>query len=142
MQVNSQIDKKVFNEKEAASKYVAGEIAQLIKKNDAVGKRTILGLATGSSPIQMYNELVRLHKEEGLTFKNVTTFNLDEYYPMAKDSDKSYHYFMHHHLFDHIDIAPEHINIPDGTLGEELVDGFCQSYEDKIDALGDRKSVV
>ena len=134
--MESKVGIEVFDEKTTASKYVAKEIANLISNNNAVGKHTVLGLATGSSPIEMYKELVRLHKEENLSFNKVITFNLDEYYPMEKSSEKSYHYFMYHHLFDHIDILPENVNIPDGTLSESDVDSFCSSYEAKIDAAG------
>ncbi len=121
---------------EAAVKAVAKEIADLIRSKAAKNEKCILGLATGSSPVKLYAELVRMHKEEGLSFKNVITFNLDEYYPMSKDSEHSYHYFMHHHLFDHIDINPKNIHIPDGSLAPEEVDGFCKSYEQEIENAG------
>jgi glucosamine-6-phosphate deaminase len=135
--VNTLNDKtKVYAEKIAASKYVAKELGELIKNNNALGKPTVLGLATGSSPIAMYKELIRLHKEEGLSFKNVVTFNLDEYYPMEPTSDKSYHYFMNQNLFDHIDINKDNVHIPKGTLSENEVNDFCAAYESKIDELG------
>lgn len=92
----------------------------------------MLGLATGSSPISVYQELVRMHKEEGLSFKNVVTFNLDEYYPMSKDDINSYHYFMHIHLFNHIDIKKENIHIPDGTIKKEDINDYCEEYEKRI----------
>ena len=88
----------------------------------------VLGLATGSSPIKVYEELVRMHKEEGLSFKNVITFNLDEYYPMNKENNQSYYYFMHQHLFNHIDIKPENINIPDGTVAIENLNQYCLEH--------------
>ena len=97
---------RVYGKPSEAVKAVAREIADLIRSNAAKSEKCVLGLATGSSPIKLYQELVRMHKEEGLSFKNVVTFNLDEYLPMAKESEHSYHYFMHHHLFDHIDIDP------------------------------------
>jgi len=121
---------------EAAVKAVAKEIADLIRSKAAKNEKCILGLATGSSPVKLYAELVRMHKEEGLSFKNVITFNLDEYYPMSKDSEHSYHYFMHHHLFDHIDINPKNIHIPDGSLAPEKVEEFCKSYEQEIENAG------
>ena len=98
---------------------VAEEIADLIKSKQAQNKLCILGLATGSSPIRVYEELVRMHNEEGLSFSNVVTFNLDEYYPMEINSVHSYYYFMHQHLFNHIDINPENINIPSGTVTQD-----------------------
>ncbi|WP_251620836.1 glucosamine-6-phosphate deaminase [Odoribacter lunatus] len=121
---------------ETAVKAVAKEIAELIRSKAAKNETCVLGLATGSSPIKLYKELVRMHKEEGLSFKNVITFNLDEYFPMAKESEHSYHYFMHHHLFDHIDIDPKNIHIPDGTLKADEVEKFCKSYEQQIENAG------
>jgi glucosamine-6-phosphate deaminase len=130
------IVKEIFESKVEGCKSAAKEIKRVIEKNNSIGKQTVLGLATGSSPIELYKELVRLHKQEGLTFKNVISFNLDEYYPMEKSSDKSYYYFMHHHLFDHIDIKPENVNIPKGDISEGEVDKFCADYESKIDSCG------
>ena len=111
---------------------VAEEIAELIKNKQRQNKPCVLGLATGSSPIGVYKELVRMHNEEGLSFGNVVTFNLDEYYPMEKDSIHSYHYFMHEHLFDHVDIKPENIHIPDGMLTDDELHDYCLDYERKI----------
>ena len=91
----------IFNDSKEASKIVAKEIADLIKKKQKQNKNCVLGLATGSSPISVYQELVRMHKVENLSFKNVITFNLDEYYSMNKNDDNSYHHFMNIHLFDH-----------------------------------------
>ena len=119
-----------------AVKAVAKEMAALIKTKAANNEKCVLGLATGSSPIKLYQELVRMHKEEGLSFKHVITFNLDEYLPMSKESVHSYHHFMHHHLFNHIDIEPQNIHIPDGTLKSEEVKTFCQNYEKAIDDAG------
>lgn len=127
---------QVYERPADAVKAVAKEIAALIRYKAAESEKCILGLATGSSPIKLYEELVRMHKEEGLSFKNVITFNLDEYLPMPKESEQSYHYFMHHHLFSHIDIEARNINIPDGTLKVEDVEKFCKEYEKKIDAAG------
>lgn len=81
-----------------------------------------MGLATGSTPKGVYMELVRLHKEEGLSFNNVITFNLDEYYPISKTALQSYNKYMKDHLFNHIDIPEENINIPDGTLEKSQID--------------------
>lgn len=118
------------------SELIAQEIADLIRNKQAKNKKCVLGLATGSSPLSVYAELVRMHKEEGLSFENVITFNLDEYWPMNKDNFQSYHHFMHENLFDHIDIKPENIHIPDGEVKSSQVRSFCQEYEAKIGALG------
>ncbi|MFY8005104.1 MAG: glucosamine-6-phosphate deaminase, partial [Chitinophagaceae bacterium] len=118
------------------SAFVAQEIAKLIKEKQAKHEDCILGLATGSTPISLYAELVRLHKEEGLSFKNVITFNLDEYYPIEKSAIQSYWNFMHRHLFNHVDIQPGNIHIPNGELAKEDVKRHCQKYEQMIDAIG------
>lgn len=132
----SSISTKVYNTKKEASAYVAEQIKDLISKNESIGKKTVLGLATGSSPIEMYKELIRLHKEEGLSFKNVISFNLDEYFPMLPSSEQSYHYFMNHNLFDHIDIDKNNVHVPKGTLDESEVADFCLDYEQKINEAG------
>lgn len=126
----------VVENQSVAAKEIAGTIAELIKQKQAEGKMAVLGLATGSSPIKIYEELVRLHKEEGLSFKNVITFNLDEYFPMASGSEQSYVHFMHKHLFNHIDILPENVHIPNGALKIEEVAAFCANYEAEIGAAG------
>jgi glucosamine-6-phosphate deaminase len=135
LSVSEQIPTKIFNTSEQASIFVANEIATLIKKKQAEGKVCVLGLATGSTPTRVYSELVSLHKN-GLSFKNVITFNLDEYYPIEPDSLQSYVRFMNEHLFNYIDIPKENINIPDGTLPKDQVADFCKSYDAKIDELG------
>jgi len=126
----------VYENSVIASKSVANEIAALIREKKVQNQLCILGLATGSSPKSLYAELVRLHKEEGLSFKNVVSFNLDEYYPMEPDSINSYVRFMNELLFNHIDILPENIHIPDGTLSKEAIADYCSNYETKIEALG------
>ena len=108
-----------------ASKAIAAEIAELIRAKTARGETTVLGLATGSSPVAVYDELIRLHRKEGLTFKNVITFNLDEYYPMNPDELQSYNRFMKEHLFDHVDIDPKNAHVPDGTIPREKVWEYC-----------------
>jgi glucosamine-6-phosphate deaminase len=130
------IPTRIFDESEHASKAVAQEIATLIREKNKAGKPTILGLATGSSPKKVYQELIRMHKEEGLSFKNVITFNLDEYHPMEPDSIQSYVRFMREQLFDHIDIPVTNYHIPDGTLAIEKIPEFCRDYEAKIEKLG------
>ena len=126
----------VFENSTVASKAVAQQIATLIKSKQENQESCILGLATGSSPKGLYAELVRLHREEGLSFKNVITFNLDEYYPMEPDSINSYVRFMKELLLDQVDILPENYHIPDGTLSKEEIADYCANYEAKIEALG------
>jgi glucosamine-6-phosphate deaminase len=126
----------VFLNSAEGSVCVAQEIAELIRSKQAEYKPCILGLATGSSPIRVYEELVRMHKEEGLSFSNVVTFNLDEYYPMDKSSVHSYYYFMHQHLFNHVDINPENINIPNGTVSLAELHQYCIDYDLKIKDYG------
>ncbi len=126
----------IFSDSELASKSVAKEIADLIRKNNLAGKPSILGLATGSSPKKVYQELIRIHREEGLSFKNVITFNLDEYHPMEPDSIQSYVRFMKEQLFDHIDIPVNNDHLPDGTLPLDKIPEFCRDYEAKIERLG------
>ena len=126
----------VFDNSDVASIEVAKEIADLIKSKQAANENCVLGLATGSSPIKVYEELVRLHEEEGLSFKNVISFNLDEYYPMTKENTQSYWYFMHEHLFNHVDILPENINIPSGEVKQDEIHQFCIDYELKIKEAG------
>ena len=126
----------IFENSNDASIEVAEEIANLIKRKQLSNKTCVLGLATGSSPIRVYEELVRMHKEDGLSFANVVTFNLDEYLPMDKENTQSYHYFMHEHLFNHIDINPKNVHIPDGKVPNEKVVDYCLSYEKKIRDFG------
>lgn len=126
----------IFESSQEASILVAQEIANIIQRKEELNEPCILGLATGSSPIKVYEELVRLHKEEGLSFANVVTFNLDEYYPMDRNNIQSYHHFMHEHLFNHVNIIPGNINIPDGSISNEDLQQYCIDYEMKIKAYG------
>ena len=125
-----------FNSPQAGSIAVADEIASLIRKKQAKNEMCVLGLATGSSPITVYKRLIELHKSEGLSFKNVITFNLDEYFGLDTSDINSYHLFMHDNLFDHIDILPENIHIPSGELPLDQVREYCVDYEEKIIAAG------
>ncbi|MDY3551961.1 glucosamine-6-phosphate deaminase [Gemmata sp. JC717] len=120
----------------AAARHVAKEIDKLIRARNAAGKHTVLGLATGSTPVSLYRELIRLHKEEGLDFSRVVTFNLDEYYPMPKESQHSYFRWMHETLFSHINVKWENIHIPDGALKPDEVDAACEEYDEKIRSFG------
>ncbi|MBL9158379.1 MAG: glucosamine-6-phosphate deaminase [Verrucomicrobiales bacterium] len=121
---------------ESASKALAAEVAALIRERAAAGKTTVLGLATGSTPVPYYRELIRLHQEEGLSFESVTTFNLDEYYGLPRDHPESYFRFMRDQLFDHVDLDPSRIHIPDGTVPMEAVYDHCLDYERRIIEAG------
>jgi glucosamine-6-phosphate deaminase len=126
----------VYPNKEVASVHVAARIADLIRNKQSTGRPAVLGLATGATPVGVYEELVRMHREQGLSFRNVVTFNLDEYYVMQPTAPQSYVTFMHENLFDHIDIEPGNIHIPDGTLTPDEVAAFCLNYERQIEELG------
>ncbi len=127
---------EIFPESKDANRAVAREIAELIRAKADAGQQCVLGLATGSTPTGVYAELIRLHRDEQLSFQNVVTFNLDEYFPMQPRELQSYVRFMNEQLFKHIDIKPENVNIPDGTLDRAAVNAFCAAYEAKIKALG------
>ena len=120
----------------AASRAVAAEIAALLRERAAQGRMAVLGLATGSTPQGVYDELVRMHREEALSFKNAVTFNLDEYWPMRPEELQSYRRFMQEHLIEHIDIDPANIHIPDGTSAQDQVANFCAGYEQAIRNAG------
>lgn len=127
---------KIYSNPDLGSEYVARSIADLIKNKQEKGEKAILGLATGSTPKGVYRNLIKLHREEGLSFRNVITFNLDEYYPIQPTDRNSYVLFMKNQLLDHIDIAPENIHIPCGTLSPETIADYCNDYEKKIVDLG------
>ena len=127
---------QLFRHAAEASRAVAQQIATLIRQRATENKMCVLGLATGSTPTGVYDELIRLHREDGLSFQNVITFNLDEYFPMQPEELQSYVRFMKEHLFDHIDILAEHANMPDGTCAKEKIAEYCQEYEAKIEAAG------
>ena len=127
---------KIFSTPTEGSIFAAGEIANLIKEKQAINQFCVLGLATGSTPISLYRELVRLHIEEGLSFYNVISFNLDEYYPLEREAVQSYWNFMHLHLFNYIDIKPENIFIPNGDWDKEEIKMKCKEYEELIDSFG------
>lgn len=130
------IPTQVFERADQASAAVAAEIAELIRLRQAQGRPCVLGLPTGSTPTGVYAELVRLHQKENLSFANVITFNLDEYYPMDANAVQSYRRFMREHLFDHIDIKPGNARVPDGTIPPEKVGEFCREYEKQIRDAG------
>ncbi|MEM6279850.1 MAG: 6-phosphogluconolactonase, partial [Verrucomicrobiota bacterium] len=119
-----------------ASRELAAEVSALIRARQKEGATFVLGLATGSTPVPFYRELIRLHREDGLSFQNVITFNLDEYYGLQQDHPESYFRFMHDQLFDHVDILPAHVHIPDGTVPMEEVYDYCLDYEREIEKAG------
>lgn len=126
----------IYTNSQQPSIVVAREIADIITKANAGGKNAVLGLATGSTPKKVYKELIRLHREEGLSFKKVISFNLDEYYPIQQEAMQSYRRYMKENLFDYIDIEPGNCHIPDGTVSQELVKAYCDDYEKKIEEAG------
>ena len=126
----------IYADAKDASRAVAQEIASLIRQKQNEGKPCVLGLATGSSPKTVYAELIRMHREEGLSFQNVVSFNLDEYYPMEPDSLQSYWRFMKEQLFDHVDIPQGNYHVPDGTAQTDKVGEFARQYETAIEAAG------
>lgn len=127
---------EIFSTPQQGSAFVARLIADSIVAKQQENLPFVLGLATGSTPISMYAELVRLHKTEGLSFKNVVTFNLDEYYPIENDALQSYLQFMNRHLFDHVDIDPLNVHIPNGELPKDDIKTHCQQYEELIRSNG------
>ena len=127
---------RIFSSLEEGSRFIGREIAQLIREKDSKGQKTVLGLATGSSPKSLYAELVRLHHDEGLSFRNVITFNLDEYYPIENDALQSYNRFMKEHLFGKVDIDPANCHIPNGQWKKEEIKQHCIEYEQRIEKAG------
>ena len=130
------IDVKICINANEGALYAARQVADLIKSTQAKGEKCVLGLATGSTPIALYAELVRMHQHEGLSFKNVISFNLDEYYPIDKEAYQSYWSFMHRHLFNHIDIDPANIHLPNGNAPKDEMKKYCESYEKSIEEAG------
>lgn len=118
------------------ARLVAARIAELMRERAAAGAPCVLGLATGSTPIGVYRELIRMHREEGLSFKHVITFNLDEYYPMARDNVHAYHRYMWENLFAQIDIKPENVHLPSGEVSREDLDAHVAEYEAAIARAG------
>ncbi len=127
---------KIYKNPTEGSNALAAQIAHLIKEKQGQNLPCVLGMATGATPILLYKELVRMHKEEGLSFKNVVTVNLDEYYPIPRNAYQSYWSFMHRHLFDHIDIDPKNIHLPNSEWTKEELKEKCVAYEQTIEKLG------
>ena len=126
----------VIVEYDEIARTIARRIAEIIKERRRAGGHAVLGLATGSTPIGIYRELIKMHREEGLDFSDVVTFNLDEYYPMKPESIHSYHRFMRENLFNHINVKPQNIHIPRGDVPRDDVDVECEAYEAAIKKAG------
>ena len=133
---HTKIPTLMFRNSREAARHVATMVESLIRENNAAGKPTVLGLPTGSTPVGVYRELIRLHKEEDLDFTMVVTFNLDEYFPMTADSRHSYHRWMQANFFDHVNIPAANIHIPRGDISAEEIEDWCVEYEDAIRQAG------
>lgn len=133
---NTKIPTLVFPTSAQASRHVALMIESLIRQNNSAGQHTVLGLPTGSTPVGLYRELIRLHREARLDLSRVITFNLDEYYPMQPEDSHSYHRWMHETFFNHVNIRPENIHIPDGTIPLHEIEDYCARYEQLIRRAG------
>jgi glucosamine-6-phosphate deaminase len=127
---------KIYPDLKAGSKAVALQIAGIIRDRQKKKEKVVLGLATGSTPKTLYAELVRMHREEKLSFKNVITFNLDEYYPISNNALQSYNRFMRVNLFNHVDIDPKNIHIPNGEIKKDEIKEHCRRYEKMIHDAG------
>ena len=126
----------LFDSAGDADRHAALAVAGLVRERTSAGRRTVLGLPTGSTPTGVYRQLVRMHREEGLSFERVVTFNLDEYWPMPADSRHSYHHFMREAFFDHVDLDPANCHLPPGGVPRERADAACAEYERKIRDAG------
>src|SRR5262249_40870547 len=126
----------VFPSSAQASRHLALMIESIIRQNNSAGRPTVLGLPTGSTPVGLYRELIRLHKEAGLDFSRGVTFNLDKYYPMQPTEPHSYRRWMNETFFNHVNISPENIYIPDGTIAEDDAEEYCARYEQMIRRAG------
>lgn len=135
-EVFEKIPTQVFESSAQAARHLAQEVGALIAQRAAEGRKLVLGLATGSTPVPFYRELIRLHREQGLSFANVVSFNLDEYYGLSADHPESYARFMADQLFDHLDIPSAQIHIPSGTVSADQVFAHCRDYEERIEAAG------
>src|SRR5262249_40668971 len=133
---NTRVPTLVFPTSAQAARHVALLIENLIRQNNSAGRPTVLGLPTGSTPVGLYRELIRLRGDKGLDFSRVITFNLDEYYPMHPDDPHSYRRWMFETFFQHVNIPENQIHIPDGTIRPEEAEDFCLRYEQKIRRAG------
>lgn len=136
MITSTMVHHQIHPSAEEASRFIALEISMLIRRRAAAGKMVVLGLATGGSFLFLYRELVRMHREEGLSFANVISFNQDEYFGLNPLHPRSCWTFMHRNLFDHVDILPENIHIPEGGICGWEVGPSCDVYEASIERSG------
>jgi glucosamine-6-phosphate deaminase len=126
----------IFDSHQQLARQLAGTIAAVVRERQSHGQRAVLGLPTGSTPMGVYRELIRMHREEQLDLSNVVTFNLDEYFGIAPDQLQSYHRWMFEHFFDHVNIPRENIHIPDGRVPSEQIAEHCRQYEAEIERAG------
>lgn len=126
----------VFDNVKELAQHVAQMVAAVIRERTALGQTAVLALPTGSTPVSVYRELIRMHQDEGLDFSRVVTFNLDEYYGLSRDKLQSYHRWMHEHLFNHINIPPDQIHMPDGMVPSSELAAHCRRYEGLIEEAG------
>ncbi|HEV3082749.1 MAG TPA: glucosamine-6-phosphate deaminase, partial [Gemmataceae bacterium] len=133
---NTRIPTLVFSTSAHASRQVAVMVESLIRQKNSAGQHTVLGLPTGSTPVGVYRELIRMHKESGLDFSRVITFNLDEYFGVTPDDMHSYRRWMQETFFNHVNLKPENIHVPDGTIRAEDAAEYCADYEDRIRRAG------
>jgi glucosamine-6-phosphate deaminase len=133
---HTRIPTLVFNTSAQAARHLALLVESLIRQNNSAGRPTVLGLPTGSTPVGLYRELVRLHTQGGLDFSRVVTFNLDEYYPIPKDDPHSYNRWMWETFFSQVNILRGNVHIPDGTISPDHVEDFCAAYEQQIRRAG------
>src|SRR5262249_19646156 len=126
----------VFPTSGHAARHVALMIESLIRQNNSAGRPTVLGLPTGSTPVGLYRELIRLHRDAGLDFSRVVTFNLDEYYPMRPDDAQSYRRWMQETFSDHANTPAQNVHVPDGTTPAQEAEEYCHRYEQKIRRSG------
>ncbi|MDX1277390.1 glucosamine-6-phosphate deaminase [Oceanihabitans sediminis] len=132
----TQVNLTLYKNAEEASIYTANTIAALISRKQKEGKHAVLGLATGNTPKRVYQELIRMHNDEGLSFQNVISFNLDEYFPINAGDSQSYTYFMEQNLFAHVDIKSSNIHIPHVDGSSTDISKYCNEYEEKIASYG------
>ncbi len=130
------IPSSIFTTSADGVRHVAMMVENLIREKQSAGLPCVLGLPTGSTPVSVYRELVKAHRERGLDFSNVVTFNLDEYYPIRPDELQSFRRFMREHLFDHVNLKPQNIHVPDGTTGIGQTEAACEDYELAIRRAG------
>lgn len=126
----------IFASESSGSMYVAREIENCIREKQKFGELCILGITTGKSPVGVFRALVEIHKKENLSFRNVVVFSLDEFFPISPKEQQSRNWLIHESLLDHVDILPENIHIPNGTLPQDKVAAFCRDYEAKIEEYG------